>query len=225
MSANPSAAVVFDMDGIIIDSEEHWQRARLALVAEFGGTYHAGVEADVMGMSPPEWAHYLRANVGVPLPEARIMVEVGTRLAAEYRRERPFFPGAIDCVRAIAARWPTGLASASGRDLIDLVVELAGLRDVFVVTVSGAEVGRGKPAPDVYLAALERLGAQPRQSVAIEDSSNGIRAGKNAGMRVVAIPNPVFPPSADALALADRVLPRIAELTPEVIADLLAGPG
>ncbi len=209
-------AVIFDMDGVIIDSEEHWDRARLAVVAEFGGHYGSGVAADVMGMSPPEWARYLHDTVGIPLEPAIIEREVVRHLRADYERERPFFPGAIEAVRAISRRWPTGLASSSGRDLIDLVVALAGLGDAFRVTVSGAEVRRGKPAPDVYLKAAELLGADPRACVAVEDSSNGIRAGKNAGMRVIAIPTLAFPPAADALALADLTLQAIVELTPAV---------
>ena len=223
MGAHGCEAVVFDMDGIIIDSEEYWDLARIAVVAEFGGTYHAGVAAEVMGMSPPEWARYLRERIGIPLSDARIIDEVSRRLVENYRRERPFFPGAIEAVRAVSARWPTGLASSSSRDLIDLVVALAGLQDAFTVTVSGAEVARGKPAPDVYRRAIERLGATPERCVAVEDSSNGIRAGKNAGMRVVAIPHPAFPPAADAIALADVVLARIADLTPDVIDGLFTG--
>lgn len=224
MTTTACEAVIFDMDGIIIDSEENWQRARLAVVAEFGGTYHAGVAADVMGMSPPEWSRYLRENIGVPLTEEQIQSEVTARLAQDYRRDRPFFPGAIDAVKAMSAHWPTGLASASGRDLIDLVVELAGLRESFSVTVSGAEVARGKPAPDVYLRAAELLGVRAAACVAVEDSSNGIRAGKNAGMYVVAVPNAAFPPAPEAVALADTVLARIADLTPAVVTKLFAAP-
>jgi HAD superfamily hydrolase (TIGR01509 family) len=222
LSASSWDAVIFDMDGIIIDSEENWERARLAVVAEFGGTYHADVARDVMGMSPPEWSRYLRDRIGIPLELARIEREVVRQLIADYQRDRPFYPGAIDVVRTVSGRWPTALASSSGRDLIDLVISLADLGDAFTVTVSGAEVARGKPAPDVYLKAAELLGVDPRRCVAIEDSANGIRAGKNAGMRVIAVPNAEFPPAADAVALADVVLRRIAELTPAVI-DGIAG--
>jgi HAD superfamily hydrolase (TIGR01509 family) len=205
------------MDGVLIDSEERWERARLAVVARYGGTYHAGVARDLMGMTPPEWSRYLRDRIGIPLATDVIERVVVRELVADYERDRPFYPGAIAAVRAISRRWPTGLASSSGRDVIDLVVALAGLQDVFAVTVSGAEVGRGKPAPDVYLKAAEGLAADPRRCVAVEDSSNGIRAGKNAGMRVIAVPNTEFPPAADAIALADVVLGRIADLTPAVI--------
>jgi HAD superfamily hydrolase (TIGR01509 family) len=217
---NACQAVIFDMDGVIIDSEENWERARLAVVAEFGGTYHAGAAQDLMGMSPPEWSRYLRDRIGIPLSAEAIQREVVRRLSADYNRDRPFFPGAIDAVRALAARWPVGIASSSGRDLIDLVVELAGLGDAVAVTVSAAEAGRGKPAPDVYLKAAALLKAAPAACAAIEDSSNGIRAGKNAGMRVVAIPTAAFPAAPAALALADRVLHSIADLTPAAIEGL-----
>jgi HAD superfamily hydrolase (TIGR01509 family) len=210
-------AVIFDMDGIIIDSEENWERARLAVVAQFGGTYRPAMAQDLMGMSPPEWAVYLRDHVGIPLSAEDIQREVIRQLVADYERDRPFFPGAIDAVRAVSKRWPVAIASSSGRDLIDLVVTLAGLGDAIAVSVSAAEAGRGKPAPDVYLRAAELLGARPRACAAVEDSSNGIRAGKNAGMRVIAIPTAAFPAAPDALALADAVLSSIVDLTPAAI--------
>jgi HAD superfamily hydrolase (TIGR01509 family) len=216
------AAVIFDMDGVIIDSELNWDRARIAVVAEYGGSYHAGVAADVMGMTPPEWAQYLHDRVGIPLPPADIERAVVRQLAADYERDRPFYPGAIDVVRAVGTRWPAGIASSSGRELIDLVVGLAGLTDVLRVTVSGAEAGRGKPAPDVYLRAAELLGADPRACAAIEDSGNGIRSAKAAGMRVIAVPNAEFPPPAEAVALADVVIGRIGELTPAIVEGLFA---
>jgi HAD superfamily hydrolase (TIGR01509 family) len=212
--------VIFDMDGVIIDSENNWDRARRAVVAQFGGTYHPDVPRDVMGMSPPEWSLYLRDRLGVPLDVARIEHEMVRQLVADYERDRPFFPGAIDAVRAVSARWPTAIASSSGRDLIDLVVSLAGLGQTLRATVSGAEVAHGKPAPDVYLKAAATLGVDPRRCVAVEDSSNGIRAAKNAGMRVIAVPTPEFPPAADALALADAVIDGIAALTPALIENL-----
>lgn len=210
-------AVIFDMDGIIVDSERSWEAARLAVVAEFGGTYHPAMVRDLMGMTPPEWSRYLHDRVGIPLSPARIEVEIVRRMVAALKRDRPFFPGAIEAVRAVGARWPTGLASSSGRDIIDLVVGLADLREVFTVTVSAAETGRGKPAPDVYLRTAELLGVDPHGCVAIEDSSNGIHSGKNAGMRVIAIPTTDFPPAAGALALADAVLDSIRGLTPAFI--------
>ncbi len=223
MSAtNVREAIIFDMDGIIIDSEETWQRARLAVVAEYGGTYHDGVAEDVMGMSPGEWSRYMRENIGVPLEDDRIRAEVMTTLERQYRATRPFFPGAVETVKALAKRWPVGLASASARELIDLVAELGGLGDTFSVTLSTSEAGRGKPSPDVYLEAARRLGIDPAHGIAVEDSSNGIRSANAAGLKVVGIPTPAFPLAPDALAMLDIRLSGIRELTPDVVATLFA---
>jgi HAD superfamily hydrolase (TIGR01509 family) len=155
--------------------------------------------------------------IGVPDPPDRISEEVVERLAELYRRELPLVKGAIEAVRRIGARWPLGIASSSNRPLIDLFVELTGTRDLFRATVSSEEVEHGKPAPDVYLEAARRLEIGPERCAAIEDSENGIRSASAAGMHVVAIPNRVFPPSAEPLALADVVLDSPAELTTEAV--------
>ncbi len=212
------------MDGVLIDSEEHWEAARRLLVATCGGVYSDHVATDVMGMTTAEWAQYLRTTVGVPLDEREIARRMIEFMSAAYRRERPFFPGVCEVVREMARHWPVGLASASGRELIDVVVDLAGLSTVFGVTVSAAEAGRGKPAPDVYLKAATLLGVDPARCLAVEDSSNGIRAGWNAGMRVVAVPTLDFPPAPAALALADVALARLTELTPPLVVELFGRP-
>jgi HAD superfamily hydrolase (TIGR01509 family) len=140
------------------------------------------------------------------------------RLQAIYREQLPLLPGAVEAVDRLAARWPLAVASSSNRELIDLVLELSGLESHFRVTVSSEEVARGKPAPDVYLEAARRLGVEPGRCAAIEDSENGIRSAKAAGMCVLAIPNPQFPPADEALSQADDVLQSLDELTPERVA-------
>jgi HAD superfamily hydrolase (TIGR01509 family) len=210
-------AVVFDLDGVIVDSEHVWDEARRRLAAERGLPWPESASRDMMGMSSPEWSRYMHEVVGLPDPPEEISAEVVRRLEAIYRDELPLFDGAKAAVERIAARWPLGLASSSNRELIDLVLELSGLGPFFAVTVSSEEVPRGKPAPDVYLAAAYKLGAAPDRCGAVEDSENGIRSAKAAGMRVVAIPNPVFPPADDALAEADELLASIEELTPDRI--------
>jgi HAD superfamily hydrolase (TIGR01509 family) len=172
----------------------------------------------MMGMSSLEWSRYMRDEIGLREPPEEISAEVVRRLEEIYRRELPLVEGAREAVERLAARWPLALASSSNRELIDLVLELSGLARHFRVTVSSEEVARGKPAPDVYLEAARRLGVPPERCAAIEDSENGIRSAKAAGMRVLAIPNPQYPPEDDALALADQVLRSIAELTPERVA-------
>jgi HAD superfamily hydrolase (TIGR01509 family) len=209
--------VVFDLDGLLIDSEQVWDAAREQLARERGGRWHENAQRDMMGMSSREWSRYMHDVIGLPEPPEEINREVVSRLEAIYRERLPVIPGAREAVERIAARWPLGLASSSNRELIDLVLELLGVARLFRATVSSEEVASGKPAPDVYLEAARRLGIEPTNAAAVEDSHNGILAAKTAGMRVVAIPNTHFPPGPEALAQADAVLDSLADLTPEVI--------
>ncbi len=204
--------MVFDLDGVLIDSEPAWDAARRAVVAEAGGSWEPQATREMMGMSASEWSRYLHDELAVPLAPSEINQRVVDRLLAAYRRELPLLDGAVTAVRVLAARWPLGLASASDRPVIDAVLAAAGLTESFAVTVSADEVARGKPAPDVYLAAVHELEVEPGRTVAIEDSSNGLRAAAAAGMRVIAVPNHRFPPAPDALALADLVLDSLQEL-------------
>jgi HAD superfamily hydrolase (TIGR01509 family) len=210
-------AVVFDLDGVLLDSEQVWDDARRELARERGGRWHADAQRDMMGMSSPEWSRYMHETIGLPEPPDEINREVVERLEQIYRRRLPALPGAREAVERLAARWPLGLASSSNRELIDLTLDLLGVHDLFAATVSSEEVARGKPAPDVYLEAARRLHVIPRSAAAVEDSANGIFAAKAAGMRVLAIPNNHFPPGDDALAQADVVLGGLDELTPAAV--------
>ncbi|HWC86693.1 MAG TPA: HAD family phosphatase [Solirubrobacteraceae bacterium] len=210
-------AVCFDLDGVLIDSEHAWDAARRAVVGESGGLWRPEATRAMMGMSAAEWSQYLHDELGVPLSPPEINERVVERLLAGYRRELPLLPGAVAAVKRLAARWPLGLASSSNRPVIDYILEASGLAGSFAVTVSADEVARGKPAPDVYLAAAAKLSVAPTRAAAVEDSSNGLRSAAGAGMLVVAIPNREFPPEADALALADVILESLAELVPEAL--------
>jgi HAD superfamily hydrolase (TIGR01509 family) len=210
-------AVIFDLDGVLLDSEQSWNAAKEELVRETGGRWREDAPTAMMGMSSPEWAAYLRDELHVPLDPDAISEDVVRRMADGYRRELPLLPGAAESVRALSARWPLGLASSSNREVIELVLELAGFRDAFEAAVSSEEVARGKPAPDVYLAVAERLAADPAACVAIEDSSNGLRAAAAAEMAVIAVPNPHYPPEEDALALAAEVVAGVGEVTPDLV--------
>lgn len=211
------AGVVFDLDGVLLDSEAAWDRARRAVVEEAGGHWTATATRDMQGMSSPEWSRYLRDALGADLEPGALSRAVVERLLAGYRERLPLLPGATDAVGRLAARWPLALASSSNREVIDVVLESAGLTRAFRATVSSEEVARGKPAPDVFLEAARRLGADPAACAAVEDSHNGILAAHAAGMRVLALPNAEFPPGEDALALADVVLPDLSALTPEAV--------
>ena len=210
-------AVIFDLDGVLIDSESAWGEVRREFVLERGGRWHDHTQRDMMGMSSVEWSRYIHDELGVDMPPAHISAEVARRLALLYRERLPLVPGAREVVDRLAARWPLALASSSNRELIDLVLEIAHLAGCFQATVSSEEVAHGKPAPDVYLEAARSLETEPARCAAIEDSQNGILSGAAAGMRVIAIPNREFAPGREALAKAARVLESLDELTPEVI--------
>jgi len=218
-------AVVLDLDGVLVDSEERWDEARRELVAERGGTWKDGATEAMLGMSAPEWSAYVRDELGVDLPAPEIDAAVVERLLAGYRRGLPLLPGAVEAVRALGERWPLGLASSSNAPVIAAVLEETGLDGVIRAWVSSEEVAGGKPAPDVYLEAARRLGVDPARCVAVEDSSNGLRSAAAAGMAVVAVPMRACPPAADALALAAVTVDGIANVTPEVIERAFEGRG
>jgi HAD superfamily hydrolase (TIGR01509 family) len=210
-------AVVFDMDGVLLDSEEIWDEARRTMALEHELAWPESAQRDMMGMSSLEWSRYMHERVVLPEAPDEISAEVVRRLENLYRRNLPLLDGALQAVERTAKRFRLGLASSSNRPIIDLVLELAAIADCFEVTVSSEEVERGKPAPDVYLEALRRMDVVPERAAAIEDSTNGLLSAHAAGMLVVAVPNSAFPPRADALAAADVVIGSLAELTPELI--------
>jgi HAD superfamily hydrolase (TIGR01509 family) len=210
-------AVVFDLDGVLIQTEEIWDEVREAYVRERGGRYDDEAQRAMMGMSSLEWSAFIHDELGVPDRPEEISAEVVRRMAARYGERLPLVPGAVESVERLAARWPLGLASSSNRPLIDAVLDLAVLARFFRATVSSEEVPRGKPAPDVYLEAARRLGTPADRCVAIEDSHSGIRSARAAGMAVIAIPNPSYPPDEEALAAADVVVQGLEELTPELV--------
>ena len=209
--------MIFDLDGVLIDSESAWASVREQLTRESGGRWHQGAQEEMMGMSSSEWSRFMHTELGVPDPPEEISAEVVRRLERLYRERLPVIPGAREAVERLAGRWPLALASSSNRELIDLALELMGVAQDFAATVSSEEVARGKPAPDVYLEAARRLAVDPKAAAAVEDSHNGIRSAKAAGMRVVAIPNRHFPPDEEALAQADVVLDSLAGLTAEAV--------
>jgi HAD superfamily hydrolase (TIGR01509 family) len=213
-------AVVFDMDGVLIDSEPVWERVRRNFVADRGGRWPEDAQDRMMGMSTAEWSAYISEDFGLRLPAPRVAELVIAAMAAEYQAHLPLLPGAVDAVRDLSARWPLAVASSAPKSLIEAVLDISGLRPAFAAAVSSEEVHRGKPAPDVYLEAAARLRVPPASCAAVEDSSNGLRAAAAAGCAVIAVPRPEYPPAADALGQASVVLDSLTELTADTITAL-----
>jgi HAD superfamily hydrolase (TIGR01509 family) len=213
-------AVVFDMDGVLIDSEPVWERVRRRFVADRGGRWPTDAQDRMMGMSTAEWSAYISADFGIGLSPQQVAGAVIAAMAAEYEKHLPLLPGAIGAVRSVSSRWPLAVASSSPRSLIETVLSTADLGSAFAAVVSSEEVPRGKPAPDVYLAAADRLSVPPKSCAAVEDSSNGLRSAAAAGFTVIAVPRPEYPPAPDALAQARLVLSSLTDLTVDTIASL-----
>jgi HAD superfamily hydrolase (TIGR01509 family) len=212
-------AVVFDVDGVLVDSEPVWERVRRQFTADHGGRWPDDAQDRMMGMSTGEWSAYISADFGLAraLPPARVAELVIAQMTAQYERHLPLLPGATDAVRALAGRWPLAVASSAPAALIAVVLDASGLRPLFKAAVSSEEVPRGKPAPDVYLEAAARLGVAPGACAAVEDSSNGLRSAAAAGMAVIAVPRPEYPPAADALAGARVRLDSLDQLHPGTV--------
>ena len=217
MAPRAIEAVIFDLDGLLLDSESAWDGARRELVAANGGRWKDSATRDMLGMSSLEWSRYVRDELGVDMTPEEISDAVVEQLLAGYRERLPWLPGAQAAVRRMAAEWPLGLASSSNQEVIELFMGTSGLGELFEAWVSSEQVGRGKPAPDVFLEAAARVGVNPRQAAAVEDSHNGILAAHAAGMTVMAVPNHEFPPDPEALAHADAVLDSLDELTIDAV--------
>ena len=215
-----AAALIFDLDGVLIDSEGVWDAARREVALQHSGRWPPDAQRTMMGMSSTEWSAYMHDELGVVLDPTQISQTVVSRLKELYQQRLPLMPGAQDTVISFSRRWPLGLASSANRPILELVLDLAGLTDRFAATVSSEEVPHGKPAPDVYLETARRIGIEPTACIAVEDSSNGIRSAATAGMRVIAVPNQQFPPTDEALELADDVLASLEQLTPDRIRQL-----
>lgn len=212
-------AVIFDLDGVLVDSEPWWEDVRVAFAAAHGKPWTEDDRAAVMGPNSIGWARIMRERLGLDLPVDEVVRAVVDGVVACYRdRPTPVIHGAVGAVRRIAFQLPVAVASSAHRDVIDAAITALGLGDVFTEVVSSDEVGEGKPAPDVYLEAARRLGATPSRCVVVEDSLNGVRAGKAAGMTVVLVPSELVPPAAGATELADHVLARLADLDPADLA-------
>ena len=213
----PVQAIVFDLDGVLIDSEPVWEEVRRGYVADHGGRWLPDTQERLMGMSTLEWASYIATDLVDGVTPEEVAYQVIDRMSQRYSDTLPLLPGAEDAVRRMAEFRPLGLASSSPRALIDLVLGRLGVGGLFRATVSTEEVDRGKPAPDGYVVVARQMEVSRDACVAVEDSSNGLRYAHAAGMTVIAIPRPAHPPAPDALALAAHVATDLDEITPGLV--------
>ncbi|MFT3970638.1 MAG: HAD family phosphatase [Micropruina sp.] len=211
-------AVIFDLDGTLIDTEPVWQSVRRQLATQDGLAWPESASRAMMGMSTREWSAYMADVVGIG-PTAEIAARrTIDGLIERYDRDLPVLPGAREVVRRLAAHWPLGVASSSPRDLIEHALQALGVRDLIAVVRSTEEgTARGKPAPDAFLWVADHLDVTPARTVVIEDSASGILAGVNAGMPVVAVPRPFLTPAEDVLNRASVVLDQLDDVTVELV--------
>jgi HAD superfamily hydrolase (TIGR01509 family) len=215
--------VISDLDGTLIESEQIWSDVRREFVVEHGGRWQPGAQDKMIGMRTGEWAQYIQDDMGVALAPTAIAADVVERVVARLSQHVPVLPGADGALERLANAFTLGLATSATLVVAQTVLEKTGWKKFFAVVVSADEVSRGKPAPDVYLRALELLKADPSRTAAIEDSASGIRSAYAARLAVVAIPNRAFPPDPEALALATRVLDNLNQLDAATIRTALQG--
>jgi HAD superfamily hydrolase (TIGR01509 family) len=208
-------AIVFDLDGVLVDSEIWWDDARREFAGEHGRTWSLDDRHAVMGANSRQWSQTIQERLGLDLSAVEIERAIVDRVVARYRSEGPaIIDGAVDATRRLAASWPSALASSAHHEVIDVALETLGLRGVFRAVVSSDDVARGKPAPDVYLEAARRLRVAPGRCLVIEDSLGGTQSAKSAGMTVVLVPNATIPPAPGARELADHIVDRLSDLDP-----------
>lgn len=208
-------AVIFDLDGVLVDSEIWWHEERVDWARHRGLVWTHEDSSHVMGANSRGWARIMRERMGLPsTEEAAIEDDIVGRVVRRYVDGAPEIEGAIETVRAIAERWPVAIASSAHRAVIDASLHATGLAAAIPIVVSSDDVEHGKPAPDVYIETARQLGVNPETCLVIEDSLNGVRAARAAGMIVVLVPNASIPPAAGAAELADLVLARLADLDP-----------
>lgn len=216
-SAMPIEAIIFDMDGVLVDSEVYWDKSRIEFARDRGKVWTDDYQRLAMGRSTVGWAQVMQDKLELDNSIDEIIAEMKARVIAHYEERMPARPGALESVAEMKRHFRVGLASGSPTDIIKAVLRITSLDQLFEVMIYGDEVARGKPAPDIYLEALKQLGVAPAASLGIEDSANGLRSLKTAGMLAVAAPSPDYPLTAEILALADAHITTLEDFTPDLV--------
>jgi len=200
-------AVIFDMDGLLVDTEPLWFRARAELFQSHGLAWTEADQIKCMGVSTAFWAELMADRLDGRMQPDEIVDDIVERMTAYYRAsEVELLPGAQEALAWCRANYPLGLASGSHKQLVRAAVEGMGWAPLFTEILSSDDCAAGKPAPDVYLEVIRRLGVQPEETAIIEDAPSGILAGHAAGARVIAVPNRHLPPPEEVLAKADVII-------------------
>ena len=221
MQTSASApCVIFDLDGTLVETEQVWRDVRRDFVRTHGGRWNDAAAAAMIGMRTNEWARYIHEDLGVAVDASEIAGEVLPGVIARLRNV-PILPGASEALVRLGRTFRLGLATSAALPVANAILAQTGWRERFAVVVSADEVSRGKPAPDVYLRALELLDVAPDRAAAVEDSANGIRSAYNAGLRVIAVPNREFAPDAEALSLAARTITTLRTLDASLVRAVL----
>ncbi len=219
----PIEAIVFDMDGVLVDSEVYWDKSRVDFARDRGKVWTDEFQRLAMGRSTVGWARVMQEKLALDDTIDEIIAEMKARVIAHYEERMPTRPGALESVSHMQQHFRVGLASGSPTEIIKAVLSITGLDQIFEVMIYGDEVPRGKPAPDIYLEALEQLGVAPAVSLGIEDSANGLRSLKAAGMLAVAAPSPDYPLPDDILALADAHITTLEDFTVDLVRGIAGG--
>lgn len=214
-------AIIFDLDGLLVDSERYWNQARAAMAAEQDVAWNADDHRVCMGVNTRTWANYMIQRLALDLSPEQVEAHIIGAMVELYTRQIPYLPGAIEAVDLATRHYRVGLASGSPRVLIDIVTNDVAMRGKFLAIVCADEMPRGKPAPDVYLQAAHLLDVEPARCVCLEDSANGILSGKNADMKVIAVPDARYaPPALEVVKQANRVLASLRDFNLDVIRSL-----
>ena len=214
-------AIVWDMDGLLIDSEPVWNMARKQMAAAHGmHDWNQQDHFNVMGTSTDEWVSYMIKRIGLPMTPTEVETAMIDHMAAIYQNEIPFLPDAVEKIAWAASRYPSCIASGSPRKLLDLVAADPRVAPYMQFTLAADEVGIGKPNPAVYIEAAKRLGIAPENCLCLEDSPNGVLAGSRAGMKVINIPDPEMPLTAEQANHAHLVLDNLAQFTADTITQI-----
>jgi HAD superfamily hydrolase (TIGR01509 family) len=216
----PVEAVIFDMDGVLVDSEVYWKLSREEFARDLGKVWTDADQRLAMGRNTVEWAEVMQERLEIDMPIDDIIADMLQRVIDHYERSLPTRPGAVDAVHLAAGHYRVGLASGSPTEIIRRVMELTGLDSVFEVMVYGDDIPNGKPAPDIYLETLRLMGVPAQKAAGIEDSANGVRALKAAGMYAIAAPSPDFPLPDEIVNMADQHITTMEDFTLELVRGL-----